>query len=146
MDIAKINTELKALMSSNMGITRHAAQLEQALIQIQQWQHQLDSYTENISNMKSTDISIGSNALVSFQLARQLQLATLIIQSAYQRLESRGGHYRKDYPNADTSPKTSVITPLLEPILNAREDGISRFIQPIIEHTETKENVATAIP
>nr|WP_201527710.1 hypothetical protein [Psychrobacter frigidicola] len=28
-----------------------------------------------------------------FQLSGQLQLATLIAQSAYQRCKSRGGHY-----------------------------------------------------
>ncbi|MFP3459139.1 hypothetical protein R0J89_23080, partial [Psychrobacter sp. SIMBA_152] len=37
--------------------------------------------------------------LVIFQGARQLALATMIVQSAYQRVESRGGHYREDYPN-----------------------------------------------
>ncbi|MGM8887806.1 hypothetical protein ACS8FD_17915, partial [Psychrobacter sp. 1U2] len=44
--------------------------------------------------------------------ARQLQLAALIIQSAYQRHESRGGHYRKDYPNLASKPKVSMIAPL----------------------------------
>jgi len=46
----------------------------------------------------------------------------LIIQSAYQRVESRGGHYRKDYPNLSATPRTSVIEPLeksiLEPFTN----------------------------
>lgn len=51
------------------------------------------------------------NELDRFQLARQLQLATLIVQSAYQRCESRGGHYRQDYPNMASRPKISIIMP-----------------------------------
>ena len=55
-----------------------------------------------------------ANELAHLQLARQLQLATLIVQSAYQRVESRGGHYRKDCPTLATMPLTSVIAPLSE--------------------------------
>ncbi|MGP5501098.1 L-aspartate oxidase [Psychrobacter faecalis] len=111
-DITAITTELKALMTSHMGITRDAQQLEQALLQIQQWQQKLNGYHSNQINNKD-DITI-LNELPYFQLARQLQLATLIIQSAYQRHESRGGHYRKDYPNLASTPRTSVIEPLLK--------------------------------
>ena len=64
------------------------------------------------STINNEDIVNGQNELAEFQLARQLQLATLVIQSAYQRLESRGGHYRQDYPQLATTPKTSVIEPL----------------------------------
>ena len=53
-----------------------------------------------------------TDKLAHFQLARQLQLATLIVQSACQRLESRGGHYRKDYPNLAATARISVIEPL----------------------------------
>lgn len=111
-DITAITTELKALMTSHMGITRDAQLLEQALVQIQQWQQKLNGYHSNqINNKDDTTIL---NELPYFQLARQLQLATLIIQSAYQRHESRGGHYRKDYPDLTSTPRTSVIEPLLK--------------------------------
>lgn len=111
-DITGITTELKALMTSHMGITRDAKQLAQALVQIQQWQQKLNGYHSNqINNKDNTTIL---NELPYFQLARQLQLATLVIQSAYQRHESRGGHYRKDYPNLASKPKVSVIIPLLD--------------------------------
>lgn len=111
-DITGITTELKALMTSHMGITRDAKQLEQALLQIQQWQQQLNGYDSNQLAIDNKDNATILNELPYFQLARQLQLATLIIQSAYQRLESRGGHYRQDYPQLATTPKTSVIEPL----------------------------------
>jgi len=131
-DITAITTELKALMTSHMGITRDAQQLEQALLQIQQWQEKINSYDSNQLAIDHKDNAAILNELPYFQLARQLQLATLIIQSAYQRHESRGGHYRKDYPDLTSTPRTSVI----EPLSKLKEGGIDWLIQPIIDDTE----------
>ena len=113
-DITGITAGLKALMTSHMGITRDAQQLERALLQIQQWQQQLNCCDSNQLSIDNKDDATILNELPYFQLARQLQLAILIIQSAYQRHESRGGHYRKDYPNLTSTPRTSVIEPLLK--------------------------------
>ncbi|MGP5415856.1 L-aspartate oxidase [Psychrobacter faecalis] len=111
-DINEITTQLKTLMTNNMGINRSADQLEQALMQIQQWQQSIGLAKSKHSTINNEDIANSQNELAEFQLARQLQLATLVIESAYQRLESRGGHYRTDYPQLATVPKTSVIEPL----------------------------------
>lgn len=110
--INEITAQLKTLMTSNMGITRSAEQLTQALMQIQQWQQSIGLAKSKHSTINNEDIANSQNELAEFQLARQLQLATLVIQSAYQRLESRGGHYRTDYPQSATVAKTSVIEPL----------------------------------
>ncbi len=114
--IKDITTKLKALMSSHMGITRSAKPLQQALRQIQQWQYDIQSLYSTPSNSVRRLNNIGSSATLSelsrFQLARQLQLATLIIESAYQRCESRGGHYRQDYPDLALQPQISVIEPI----------------------------------
>ena len=112
-DINEITAQLKTLMTNNMGITRSADQLTQALIQIQQWQQSTGLAKSKHSTINNEDIVNSQNELAEFQLARQLQLATLVIESAYQRLESRGGHYRTDYPQLATVAKTSVIEPLL---------------------------------
>ena len=111
-DINEITAQLKTLMTNNMGITRSAEQLEQALIQIQQWQQSIGLAKPKHSNTNNENTPTSVNELADFQLARQLQLATLVIQSAYQRLESRGGHYRQDYPQLATVAKTSVIEPI----------------------------------
>ena len=108
----KIITELKFLMTSYMGITRTAESLEQILIQIQQWQQWLEKSELSQPNINASDDAMTTDKLTHFQLARQLQLATLIAQSACQRLESRGGHYRKDYPNLAATARISVIEPL----------------------------------
>ena len=111
-DINEITAQLKKLMTNSMGITRSAEQLEKALMQIQQWQQSIGLAKSKHSTINNEDIANNQNELAEFQLARQLQLATLVIQSAYQRLESRGGHYRTDYPQSATVAKTSVIEPL----------------------------------
>ena len=113
-DINEITAQLKTLMTNNMGITRSAEQLTQALIQIQQWQQSIGLAKSKHSTTNNKNLPTNLNELAEFQLARQLQLATLVIESAYQRLESRGGHYRQDYPQLATVAKTSVIEPLLE--------------------------------
>lgn len=111
-DINEVTAQLKTLMTNNMGITRSAEQLEKALIRIQQWQQSIGFAKSKYSSTINESMPTSLNELPYFQLARQLQLATLVIQSAYQRHESRGGHYRKDYPNLTSTPRTSVIEPL----------------------------------
>ena len=145
-DMTEIIAKLKALMTANMGITRSAKELEEALKQIQQWQQwlkQSESSSFNGSGInKNTNCkksAITLDELMHLQLARQLQLATLIVQSAYQRIESRGGHYRKDYPNLTVTPRTSVINPLLD----TREGSIDWLIQPIIVHSGARIIKAT---
>ncbi|MGP5273365.1 L-aspartate oxidase [Psychrobacter faecalis] len=133
-NINEITAQLKILMTNNMGITRSAEQLEQALMQIQQWQQSIGFAKSKHSTINNEDIANSQNELAEFQLASQLQLATLVIQSAYQRHESRGGHYRKDYPNLTSTPRTSVI----EPLSKLKEGGIDWLVQPIIDDTEAE--------
>jgi len=118
VDIAEITIALKALLTANMGITRSAKQLEQALRQIEQWQESIEHNKTMLSNISSKAPTTDSE-LAIFQLVRQLALATMIVQSAYQRFESRGGHYREDYPNLAETPLTSIILPLRKTTLSS---------------------------
>ena len=127
-DFHKMTAKLQALMSSHLGITRSAELLVQALTQIQCWQVAIKHFNvahsnvlDPLSNLKNLDdldhlnmAMSNSNALIYFRLERQLQLATLIVQSAYQRCESRGGHYRKDYPDVAKNSLISVIAPFTD--------------------------------
>ncbi|MGP4849246.1 FAD-binding protein, partial [Marinobacter sp. 1Y8] len=90
VDSAEITIALKALLTANMGITRSTKQLEQALRQIEQWQESIE-HTEIMLSDTSSRTPTTNSELVIFQLVRQLALATMIVQSAYQRFESRGG-------------------------------------------------------
>ncbi len=121
--VNEIKLQLKALMTSHLGITRHSKSLEQALEQIMEWQRTLESTAFdtwesknlaliNAETLTTLNSSATLSSLEQWQLLRQCQLATLIVQSAYQRCESRGGHYRQDYPDLATKPQVSVIEPI----------------------------------
>ena len=131
-DMTKITAALKVLMTTNMGITRSAGQLEQALTQIQKWQDSLASTELGQQNIIKNDSPTNIHELTYFQLTRQLALATLIIQSAYQRMESRGGHYRHDYPKLSDIPRVSVVEPQRAPyqqhISSAQSINISKTL------------------
>lgn len=122
IDADAIAASLKTLMTTHMGIVRHAKSLERALGQLQQWQQLLKalsindiSHAQSRGNLRACleDTEHASETLLLFKLARQLHLATLIVQSALQRHESRGGHYRQDYPTLATKPLVSVISPCI---------------------------------
>lgn len=135
VNIAEITIALKALLTANMGITRSAKQLEQALQQIEQWQESI-KHTETMLSDMSSKAPTTDSELAIFQLVRQLALATMIVQSAYQRFESRGGHYREDYPNLAETPLTSIILPLRKTTLSSFSHIIEdeRYPIPVTDH------------
>ncbi len=135
VDLAEITIALKALLTANMGITRSAKQLEQALRQIEQWQESIE-HTETMLSDVSSNAPTTDSELVIFQLARQLALATMIVQSAYQRFESRGGHYREDYPNLAETPLTSIILPWRNATFDSFESMTEneRYPIPVTDH------------
>jgi len=136
VDIAEITIALKALLTANMGITRSDEKLEQALRQIEQWQESIE-HTETVLSDMSSKAPTTDSELAIFQLARQLALATMIVQSAYQRFESRGGHYREDYPDLAETPLTSIILPRRDATLNSFSHIIEseRYPIPVTDHT-----------
>lgn len=98
-------SELKQLMTDNMGIKRNETRLRQALQQVIDLKQQLQlSKTEGlVTQNMSLDI---------FRFERLLTLASLLLQSALTRTESRGGHYREDHSSLTHSPAISVVMPL----------------------------------
>ncbi|WP_367110537.1 L-aspartate oxidase [uncultured Psychrobacter sp.] len=133
INIDTITAQLKSLMTNHLGIVRSAEQLERALVQLQEWQLKIDDLDTQTSSNKMDELAY-------FRLNQQLRLACLIIQSAYQRCESRGGHYRADYPNLADKPRISIIEPL-------SKEGIKlkgRPRQTIVEHSKKSTRKAAS--
>jgi L-aspartate oxidase len=98
------------------GICREAEGLETAIAQIAQWRQQFETLdlTQSLTALKP-GVSL---SLSSAQASKQIRLwaetqnlldnAELILKSALFRTESRGGHYRLDYP--DTKADWQVHT------------------------------------
>lgn len=103
---------LKSLMSQNLGISRNAKDLLQAMQQIDAWQRAILLESKATpSGLALANTTNGSlpEALDTWRWQRLLYLARLMLQAALSRSESRGGHFRSDYPSSANAAQVSVI-------------------------------------
>ncbi|MCJ7656290.1 MAG: L-aspartate oxidase [Candidatus Atribacteria bacterium] len=85
-DPKQIKKELQKIMWDKVGIIRNSSDLKKARQKISEWKFIFKSELNTNEN---------------FELANLIILAELITNSALQREESRGAHYRKDFPDRD---------------------------------------------
>ena len=105
VDFYSIKNQLGALFYSNVGLFRDTISLDKAL-------HQIQMYREQKSLMGITDKSkiYNTNLKEFLEFLNMLELGDTIILSALNRCESRGAHYRVDYPSENSDfAKDSVI-------------------------------------
>jgi len=82
----ELKKELQKIMWNKVGIIRNSSGLKKALQKINQWEFIFKS------ELKTAE---------DFELVNLITLANLVASSALQREESRGAHYRKDFPDRD---------------------------------------------
>ncbi len=87
--IAIIRQELQELTWRSAGIVRNAEALEAAIAQIQHFQQEI------FTLRSKTRIWVETQNLIDF--------AYLLVKSALFRTESRGAHFRIDYPNTESA-------------------------------------------
>jgi L-aspartate oxidase len=87
LDTADVRSSLRSLMWRNVGIERNGPHLEEA--------NEIISFWSRYVLDKVFDTPTG------WELQNMLQVATLVARSAGLRTETRGVHYRKDFPTAD---------------------------------------------
>jgi L-aspartate oxidase len=118
-EIAQIETlrqDLPKLVWQSAGICREQRSLEAAIAQIETWQQKFATLplTQTLINLKTNhslqlDTSKPNLLLRTWGETRNLlDIAYLILKSAAFRTESRGGHYRLDFPH--TNAKWQVHT------------------------------------
>jgi L-aspartate oxidase len=99
------------------GICREAKGLEKAITQIQQWRLEFNSLglTQTIAALSPGE-SVRLPSHEAEKLLRRwaetqnlLDNADLILKSALFRTESRGGHYRLDYPATDPNWQVHTV-------------------------------------
>ncbi|WAS03949.1 L-aspartate oxidase [Gloeomargaritales cyanobacterium VI4D9] len=90
LELAQIRKELPILMGQRAGIAREAAGLTLALHQVQEWRCQLPSLPPVGTDFAQMRLWAETRNL--------LDGAYLLLRSALYRQESRGSHYRLDYP------------------------------------------------
>ncbi len=131
--ITSVKQNLPQLMWQSAGICRSQEALEVAIAQVSSWRRQLAALevTQYLLNLKPNQTVQLTSAEAQQQLRtcaetlNLLDIAYLILKSAAWRTESRGGHYRSDYPQ--TSPTWQVHTLV---------QGENWYKSPIIELTE----------
>lgn len=89
---ADLKERVSEIMNLHAGIIRSEATLKEGLEQIAELEHMIDSICSTCDNSKEYYVEASR---------RLLCIARLIMSPALMRKESRGGHYREDYPCAD---------------------------------------------
>ena len=96
IDFYKIREELGDLFYKTVGISRDKQNLESTLEKVQE-------YISLIPKMGANDKSkvYNTNLIEFLEFKNMLELSKYILISAIDRDESRGAHYRVDFPNED---------------------------------------------
>jgi succinate dehydrogenase / fumarate reductase, flavoprotein subunit len=96
----KIVNEIKELMKLNAGIIREEPKLQNGLKRILELKSEFYSKDNIIKEFKLYD-ETGQNVVLNWQVKSSLIACEAIIRSALMRQESRGAHYRSDFPKLD---------------------------------------------
>ncbi|BAJ28852.1 MULTISPECIES: succinate dehydrogenase flavoprotein subunit [Kitasatospora] len=94
--VAKIRQELQESMDTNVSVYRTGKTLQQAV-------EDVAALKERFKNVSIADKGSRYNTdlLEAVELGNLLDLAEVLVVSALAREESRGGHYREDFPTRD---------------------------------------------
>ena len=99
-DVNKLQTQIKQIMWNKVGIVRNEEKLRSAQKDI-----------ENISEQFGYVYKCPDR--LSYEIRNMLTVAKLVIDFALHRKESRGAHFREDYPQKDAVAKSQQLTKLI---------------------------------
>lgn len=116
-EIEAIREQLPALMWHSAGICRSQSVLEEAIEKINFWRSRLtdmeiSQYCLHLSpeeNLTFESETAGEHLKWAAETMNLLDIGNLILKSAAFRRESRGGHYRTDYPDKADSWQVHTI-------------------------------------
>src|ERR671922_2330437 len=96
----KFRNEIQELMKQNAGIIREETRLQNGLKRILELKNEFYS-KDNIIEVSKIDDNNSENIVITLQVKSSLVACEAIIRSALMRQESRGAHYRSDFPKLD---------------------------------------------
>ena len=94
---------IKKLMWEKVAIVRDEKTLNEALKQLQEMQNDLDKL--DVSDKKQYNEEL----LTALEVINMVEICILTVKSAILRRESRGAHFRSDYPESLDEWKKSII-------------------------------------
>jgi len=92
----RLRDELKALMTFQVGIFRKESDLLSARKKIRELKERLKRV-----GLEQRDLAFNYELIQYLELSGMILLAEVIVQGALARKESRGSHFRMDFPNRD---------------------------------------------
>ena len=92
----ELTRKMQETMTANVGIFREAGRLEEAVIILQDLQRR-----SRAISLRNSAAGANPELVAAYRLQRMLKLAQCVAFGALQRTESRGAHYRADYPRRD---------------------------------------------
>ncbi|MGL6298619.1 MAG: fumarate reductase (CoM/CoB) subunit TfrA [Methanobacteriaceae archaeon] len=98
-----LKNQLQELMWNKVAIIRNEKDLESALKEIEEIQ-------SNLGNMElKKGEHYNKSVLEALELTNMLEVAKIIVKSAIMRKESRGSHFREDYPEKKAEWDKSIV-------------------------------------
>jgi L-aspartate oxidase len=113
--IEHLRGELPRVVWQGAGISREQNMLEDAIAQVRRWQQDfrglaISKRLLNLQPLQTVAIENADAAVRSWgELYNLLDVAELILHSALFRTESRGGHYRSDFPQTVTDWQVHTV-------------------------------------
>ncbi|HYA20935.1 MAG TPA: fumarate reductase flavoprotein subunit [Burkholderiales bacterium] len=95
-DASAIKAQMQEIMTSKVGIFRTGKDLEEAVDELQK----LLIRSRNIG-LRSRSPGLNPELTTAYRVRRMLKLALCVAYGALQRTESRGAHFREDFPRRD---------------------------------------------
>ncbi|MGF1512896.1 MAG: L-aspartate oxidase [Elainellaceae cyanobacterium] len=99
--LTHIRRELPQLMWASAGILRHQSSLAAAAVRVGEWRQQVAQRSPLTQAQPLEHGPAAAEIQLWGEVRNLLDIAALILRSALFRQESRGGHYRRDFPEAD---------------------------------------------
>lgn len=91
-------THLRRIMGDSMGVTRTGEGLKKALDELHVLKEQLP-----MVHVQGGGIQFNQSLQAYLELEKMVSLSRIMVESAIIRQESRGAHFREDYPQWDTT-------------------------------------------
>ena len=95
--------KIKKLMWEKVAIVREEKTLNEALRELQEMQKDLDNIDVSDKSQYNTEL------LNAIEVINMVEICILIVKSAILRRESRGAHFRSDFPETNDAWKRSII-------------------------------------
>ena len=99
----EFKNKIKSLMWEKVAIVRDEATLNEALKELLEMQNELDEMDVSDKKQYNTDL------VTALEVINMVEICILIVKSAIIRRESRGAHFRSDFPESLDEWKKSIV-------------------------------------